>query len=121
MRASESSFESYKLTRVLFIANFICSSVSYCGVTIIIIIIILFFIYFYFYFSPRLPQAFIFSSFLTFGTFYFQVNPSKELSVFARLAYDQYEERIHIVEEVDVKKERTFYEYILLYREVCAS
>ena len=28
MRASESSFESYKLTRILFFANFICSSLS---------------------------------------------------------------------------------------------
>ena len=28
MRASESSFESYKLTRIFFFANFICSSVS---------------------------------------------------------------------------------------------
>ena len=28
MQASESSFEIYKLTRILFFANFICSSVS---------------------------------------------------------------------------------------------
>ena len=28
MRASESSFESYKLTQILFFANFICSQVS---------------------------------------------------------------------------------------------
>jgi len=38
--------------------------------------------------------------------------------VFARLAYDAYGEGLNIVEEVDVEKERTFFEYILLHREV---
>ena len=38
--------------------------------------------------------------------------------MFARMMYDADNERLNIVEEVDVKKERKFYEYILLYREV---
>ena len=38
--------------------------------------------------------------------------------MFARLSYDAFGERLSIVEEVDVKKERKFYEYIILYREV---
>ena len=38
--------------------------------------------------------------------------------MFARLAYDADGERLSIVEEVDEKKEKKFYEYILLHREV---
>lgn len=40
--------------------------------------------------------------------------------MFARIAYDAFGERLHVVEEVDVAKQRTFYEYIFLYREVLA-
>ena len=47
-----------------------------------------------------------------------QIDPSKDVAVFARLSYDAYGERLSIVEELDVKKEKKFYEYILLYREV---
>ena len=65
-----------------------------------------------------LPSAFLLSTFLIFVTFYFKVDPSKDFSVFARLSYDAYGERLSIVEEVDVKKERKFYEYILLFKEV---
>lgn len=50
--------------------------------------------------------------------FIFQFDPSKELAVFARIAYDANGERLSIVEEVDIKKERKFYEFILLHREV---
>ena len=53
-----------------------------------------------------------------FKTFSFQFDPSKDFAVFARIMYDAENERLNIVEEVDVKKERTFYEYILLYPEV---
>ena len=41
--------------------------------------------------------------------------------MFARIAYDAFNERLHVVEEVDVDKERKFYEYIFLYREVLAA
>ena len=53
-----------------------------------------------------------------FSFFYFQFDPSKEVAVFARLSYDAYNERLSIVEEVDEDKEKKFYEYILLHREV---
>lgn len=38
--------------------------------------------------------------------------------MFARISYDAYNERLSIVEEIDEKKEKKFYEYILLHREV---
>ena len=38
--------------------------------------------------------------------------------MFARISYDAYEEKLSIVEEIDEKKARKFYEYILLHREV---
>lgn len=50
--------------------------------------------------------------------FYFQFDPSKDFAVFATLAYDAPGERLSIVEEIDEDKEKKFYEYILLHREV---
>ena len=50
--------------------------------------------------------------------FSFQIDPSKNFSVVARVAYDAIEERLNIVEEVDVEEKRMFYEYIFLHREV---
>lgn len=40
--------------------------------------------------------------------------------MFARIAYDAYNERLSIIEEVDEEKEkeRKFYEFIFLHREV---
>jgi len=38
--------------------------------------------------------------------------------MFAKISYDAEEERLSIVEEIDEKKEKMFYEYILLHREV---
>ncbi|XP_020604379.1 mammalian ependymin-related protein 1-like, partial [Orbicella faveolata] len=49
--------------------------------------------------------------------YYFQFDPSKDVAVFARISYDAYNERLSIVEEIDEKKEKKFYEYILLHRE----
>jgi len=37
------------------------------------------------------------------------------------MSYDAIGERLSIVEEVDVKKERKFYEYIFLHKEVCTA
>ncbi|KAL9954085.1 hypothetical protein ACROYT_G041579 [Oculina patagonica] len=44
-------------------------------------------------------------------------DPSKNTAVFARLSYDAHGERLSVVEEVDVKKERKFNEFIYLHRE----
>ncbi len=49
---------------------------------------------------------------------FFQFDPSKNTAVFARLSYDAHGERLSVVEEVDVQKQRKFYEYIYLHREV---
>ena len=50
--------------------------------------------------------------------FYFQFDPSKDFAMFARISYDAFNERLSIVEELDEDKEKKFYEYILLHREV---
>ena len=50
--------------------------------------------------------------------FYFQFDPSKDFAMFARISYDAPGERLSIVEEIDEDKEKKFYEYILLHREV---
>ena len=38
--------------------------------------------------------------------------------MFARITYDANGERLSIIEEIDEDKEKKFYEYILLHREV---
>ena len=40
------------------------------------------------------------------------------LSVFAKISYDAIEERLSIDEMVDAKMKRTFYKYIMIFREV---
>ena len=37
------------------------------------------------------------------------------------MSYDAKGERVSIVEEVDFKKDKTFYEFILLHQEVCTG
>lgn len=37
------------------------------------------------------------------------------------MSYDAIGERLSIVEEVDVKKEKKFYEFIFLHKEVCTA
>ncbi|PFX23310.1 mammalian ependymin-related protein 1-like [Stylophora pistillata] len=46
------------------------------------------------------------------------IDPEKKFAVFARISYDAPNERINIVEEVDIyQKEKKFYEYIILFKE----
>ena len=40
------------------------------------------------------------------------------MSVFAKLSYDAIEERLSVDEIVDVKTERKFFKFIVIYKEV---
>lgn len=51
-------------------------------------------------------------------TYWFQVDHSKNFSVLGKLSYDAPNERVRIIEEVDLSGKRYFYDYIILYREV---
>jgi hypothetical protein len=46
----------------------------------------------------------------------FQVDPSKNVSVFGKFLYDATNERVRIIEDVDVAGKKYFYDFIMLYR-----
>ena len=48
----------------------------------------------------------------------FQVDSSKNVSVFGKIAYDAIGERVRIFEDLYVAAKRSIYETIILYREV---
>ena len=50
--------------------------------------------------------------------FYFQLNPSIDLALIAKIYYDALNKRVCIVEEIDDKGKKMFYKYILLHQEV---
>ena len=48
----------------------------------------------------------------------FQVDPSKNVSLLGKISYDAINERIRFIEDVDISGKRSFFDNIILFREV---